>query len=185
MQMTNPGKEIREATPFRMMASHNVTPSGSLTSTQKTCMTKAWTHWREKLKTLEYGKMSHARVSRVYIVWMILLPIAICRYSAIPIKILRQIFTGLARTIFSFMWNHKKPKTAKTVLNNERSAAGFTAPDFRMCYRGRHCHKSRPIDQQNLIEDPDVHPHIYGHTIFDKEVWNTHSEKDIIFNKWC
>lgn len=79
---------------------------------------------------------------------MIILPIAFCRYSAIPIRILGHIFRDLERTVFSFVWKQKKPKIVKTVSNNERTAGGTTTPDFRMGRRGMALTQGRPIDQQ-------------------------------------
>jgi len=45
-------------------------------------------------------------------------------------------------------------------------------------------YRDRQIDQWNIIEDPEMNPHTYGHLIFDKGVKTIQSRKDSIFCKW-
>jgi hypothetical protein len=43
-----------------------------------------------------------------------------------------QFFIDHERTIFSFLWKHKKLRIAKTILNNKRTASGITILNFKL-----------------------------------------------------
>ena len=44
--------------------------------------------------------------------------------------------------------------------------------------------KNRQIDQQNIINSPEINPNIYNRLIFDMEAKTTQRREDCLFNKW-